>query len=98
MIPRMVQAEGVGEKPKATDQMTRVGRVNSIGFVMRYTGQSTLLEVKAATGNTKSTKTALNHPEKYHVGGAIKPGSCNVDRAGQILALPFCMAFLLTAF
>ena len=69
-----------------------------IDFVMRYAGQSTLLEVKASTGNTKSTKTVLNHPEKYHVGGAIKLGDYNVGRAGQILTLPFYMAFLLTAF
>ena len=69
-----------------------------IDFVMRYAGQSTLLEVKATTGNTKSAKTVLNHPEKYHVGGAIKLGDYNVGRAGQILTLPFYMAFLLTAF
>ena len=69
-----------------------------IDFVMRYAGQSTLLEVKASTGNTKSAKTVLNHPEKYHVGGAIKLGDYNVGRAGQILTLPFYMAFLLTAF
>ena len=69
-----------------------------IDFVMRYAGQSTLLEVKATTGNAKSAKTVLNHPEKYHVGSAIKLGDYNVGRAGQILTLPFYMAFLLTAF
>ena len=69
-----------------------------IDFVMRYAGQSTLLEVKATTGNTKSAKTIPNHPEKYHVGGAIKLGNYNVGRAGNILTLPFYMAFLLTAF
>ena len=40
----------------------------------------------------------LNHPEKYHVGSAIKLGDYNVGRAGQILTLPFYMAFLLTVF
>lgn len=50
------------------------------------------------TGNTKSTKTVLNHPEKYHVGSAIKLDDYNVGRAGQILTLPFYMAFLLTVF
>lgn len=69
-----------------------------IDFVMRYAGQSTLLEVKATTGNTKSAKTILKHPEKYHVGGAIKLGDYNVGRAGNILTLPFYMAFLLTAY
>ena len=66
-----------------------------IEFVMRYAGKNTLLEVKASTGNTKSAKTVLNHPEKYHVGGAIKLGDYNVGRAGSILTLPFYMAFLL---
>ncbi len=66
-----------------------------IDFVIRYAGQSTLLEVKAATGNTKSAKTILNHPEKYHVGGAIKLGDYNIGRAGRILTLPFYLAFLL---
>ncbi|MDO4804510.1 MAG: ATP-binding protein [Lachnospiraceae bacterium] len=69
-----------------------------IDFVIRYEGESTLLEVKASTGNTKSTKTVLNHPEKYHVGGAIKVGDYNVGRSGNILTLPFYMTFLLTAF
>ena len=40
----------------------------------------------------------LNHPEKYNVGSAIKLDDYNVGRAGQILTLPFYMAFLLTAF
>ncbi len=57
-----------------------------------------MLEVKATTGNTKSAKTVLNHPEKYHVGGAIRLGDYNVGRAGRILTLPFYMAFLLTEF
>ena len=69
-----------------------------IDFVMRYAGQSTLLEVKSTTGNTKSTTTVLNHPEKYHVGGAIKLGDYNVGRTGNVLTLPFYMAFLLAAY
>ena len=47
-------------------------------FVIRYRGESTLLEVKAATGCAKSTKKILRHPEKYHVGGAVKLGDYNV--------------------
>ncbi len=66
-----------------------------VDFVIRYKGQCTLVEVKAATGNTKSTKTILNHPEKYHVSSAIKLGDYNVGRAGMILTLPLYMAFLL---
>lgn len=66
-----------------------------IDFVIRYRGECTLIEVKATTGNTKSTKTILHHPEKYHVNNAIKLGNYNVGRAGQILTLPLYMAFLL---
>ena len=49
-------------------------------------------------GKYQEHKTVLNHPEKYHVGSAIKLDDYNVDRAGQILTLPFYMAFLLTVF
>jgi hypothetical protein len=68
-----------------------------VDFVIRYKGECTLVEVKAATGNTKSTKTILNHPEKYHVNSAIKLGDYNVGRSEQILTLPLYMAFLLKA-
>lgn len=66
-----------------------------VDFVIRYKGECTLVEVKAATGNTKSTRTILNHPEKYHVNSAIKLGDYNVGRTDQILTLPLYMAFLL---
>ena len=69
-----------------------------VDFVMRYKGQCTLVEVKAATGNIKSTKTILKHPEVYHVNHAIKLGSYNVGRSGQVLTLPFYMAFLLAEY
>ena len=66
-----------------------------VDFVIRYNGECTLVEVKATSGNVKSTKTILNHPEKYHVKSAIKLGDYNVGRMGQILTLPLYMAFLL---
>lgn len=66
-----------------------------IDFVNRYKGNCTLVEVKANNGNIKSTKTILNHPEKYHVNSAIKLGNYNVGRNGQTLILPLYMAFLL---
>ena len=68
-----------------------------VDFVIRYKGECTLVEVKAVSGNVKSTKTILNHPEKYHVFSAIKLGDYNVGRTGQILTLPLYMAFLLKA-
>lgn len=67
-----------------------------IDFVIRYNAGATLIEVKANTGNTKSTKTILAHPEKYHVVNAIKLGDYNVGRNGNILTLPIYMGFLLT--
>lgn len=66
-----------------------------VDFVMRYKGECTLLEVKADSGNVKSTKTILKHPDKYHVYHAIKLGDYNVGRNGQILTLPLYMSFLL---
>lgn len=68
-----------------------------VDFVIRHHGVCTLVEVKAATGNTKSTKTILRHPEKYHVHHAIKLGDYNIGRNEQILTLPLYMAFLLTS-
>lgn len=69
-----------------------------VDFVIRYKGECTLVEVKAATGNAKSTKTILRHPEKYHINSAIKLGDYNVGRSEQILTLPLYMAFLLRAY
>lgn len=66
-----------------------------IDFVIRYKAKCTLIEVKASTGNTKSTATILKHPEKYHVTQAIKLGDYNVGRTGDLLTLPLYMAFLL---
>lgn len=67
-----------------------------VDFVMRYKGEAVLLEVKATSGNTKSTRTILKHPEKYHVNSAIKLGDYNVGRREQLLTLPLYMGFLLT--
>lgn len=69
-----------------------------IDFVIRYKGSATLIEVKATTGNTKSTKTILAHPEKYHVAGAIKLGDYNVGRNEKMLTIPIYMGFLLNEF
>lgn len=67
-----------------------------VDFVMRYKGEAVLLEVKATSGNTKSTRTILKHPEKYHVYSAIKLGDYNVGRREQLLTLPLYMGFLLS--
>ena len=67
-----------------------------IDFVIRAGGEAVPVEVKASAGNTKSTRTVLNHPEKYHVTRAVKLGDYNVGLADGILTLPHYMAFLLT--
>lgn len=66
-----------------------------IDFVIRYKGECVLLECKATSGNVKSAKTLLKHPEKYHVNLAIKLGDYNVGDSGQIITLPLYMGFLL---
>ena len=66
-----------------------------LDFLMRYKGQCTPVECKATTGNAKSMRTVLSHPEKYHVTNAIKLGDYNIGRKDQLLTLPMYMAFLL---
>ncbi len=66
-----------------------------IDFIIRYQGHCTPVEVKAATGDAKSLKTVLNHPEKYKVGRAIKLGDCNIGSSEKLLTLPHYLAFLL---
>ena len=53
-----------------------------VDFVIRCNGECTLVEVKATSGNVKSTKTILKHPKKYHINSAIKLGDYNVGRTG----------------
>ena len=67
-----------------------------LDFLMRYKGQCTPVECKATTGNAKSMRTVLEHPEKYHVTSALKMGDYNIGRSGQLLTVPMYMAFLLT--
>lgn len=69
-----------------------------LDFLMRYMGQCVPVECKANTGNAKSLRTVLAHPEKYNVTQAIKLGDYNVGFNGTILTLPLYMAFLLTDF
>lgn len=67
-----------------------------IDFIIRFQNEAALLEVKASTGNAKSVKTILAHPEKYHVHRAVKLGNdYNVGYANGILTLPSYMGFLL---
>ncbi len=67
-----------------------------IDFVTRYKGGCYLVEIKSTTGNTKSAKTILNHPEKYHVDGVIKLGKYNIGKVDKIFTIPLYLGFLLT--
>ena len=67
-----------------------------LDFLVRYKGQCTPVECKATTGNAKSMRTVLKHPEKYHVTSAIKLGDYNIGKSNELLTLPMYMAFLLT--
>lgn len=69
-----------------------------IDYVIRYKGEATLIEVKSTTGNAKSAKTILSHPEKYHVNAVIKLGAYNIGREGKTLTIPLYMGFLLTQY
>ncbi|MGN0205927.1 MAG: ATP-binding protein [Muribaculaceae bacterium] len=66
-----------------------------IDFIIRYNSKCTPVECKARTGNAKSLRTMLSHPEKYHIDSAFKMGDYNIGREGAVLTLPFYIAFLL---
>lgn len=66
-----------------------------VDFVTRIGEDCVLVECKASTGNIKSTKTILKHPEKYHVRYAVKLGDYNVGYSANILTLPSYMGFLI---
>ncbi len=66
-----------------------------VDFVIRLNGECVLLECKASSGNVKSTKTILKHPEKYHVNHAIKLGNYNIGYANNILTLPLYAGFII---
>lgn len=66
-----------------------------LDFLIRHKGRCTPVECKATTGNAKSLRTVLNHPEKYKVEMAVKLGDYNVSLKDNLLTLPMYMAFLL---
>lgn len=66
-----------------------------LDFLIRYKGQCIPVECKSTTGNAKSLRTVLRHPEKYHVSNAIKLGDYNIGRSDKLLTLPLYMTFLL---
>lgn len=69
-----------------------------LDFVIRYKGECCPVECKATTGNAKSLKTVLKHPEHYHISHAIKVGDYNVGVSGPLLTIPLYMAFMITGY
>lgn len=66
-----------------------------IDFVVSYNGYPTLVEAKAKTGNTKSSKTVMNRPEHYGKTKLIKIGDYNISEEGNIIAIPHYLTFVL---
>ncbi len=66
-----------------------------VDFVISYEGCATLVEAKAKTGNTKSSKTVMKHPEHYGKTKLIKIGDYNISREGDIITIPHYMTFVL---
>ena len=66
-----------------------------IDFVIAYNGYSTLIEAKAKTGNTKSSKTVMKHPEHYGKTKLIKIGDYNISEEGDIITIPHYLTFVL---
>lgn len=66
-----------------------------IDFVICYDLCSYLIEAKAKTGNTKSSKTVMNHPEHYGKTKLIKIGDYNISQNGDIITIPHYLTFVL---
>ena len=66
-----------------------------IDFIIPYKGFSTLIEAKAKTGNTKSSKTVMSHKEHYGETKLIKIGDYNISQEGDIITIPHYMTFVL---
>ncbi len=66
-----------------------------IDFVISYQGYATLIESKATTGNTKSSKTVMRHPEHYGKTKLIKIGDYNISEKDDIITMPHYLTFVL---
>lgn len=54
-----------------------------------------MVEAKTKTGNTKASKTVMNHPEHYGKTKLIKIGDYNIAKEGDILPIPHYLIFAL---
>ena len=64
-------------------------------IVINVNGESTILEVKAVVGNTKSAKTVLAHPDHYGKTTLIRIKDKNIGEENGYLTIPHYMAYLL---
>ena len=68
-----------------------------LDFIINYLGDSTILEVKARDGNSKSAKTVMAHPDHYGKTRLIRIKDSNISETNGILTIPHYMAYLLFA-
>lgn len=66
-----------------------------VDFVVSYEGIATLIEAKARTGNAKSSRTIMNHPEHYGKTRLIKIGDYNISEEGDVITIPHYLTFVL---
>ncbi len=66
-----------------------------LDFVINYHGDSTILEVKARDGNSKSAKTVMAHPDHYGKTQLIRIKDANLSSSDSTLTIPHYMAHLL---
>lgn len=64
-----------------------------LDFLISYKFTSTILEVKAKSGNAKSAKTVLLHPEHYGKTTLIKIGDYNIGKSNGYLTIPHYLSF-----
>ena len=66
-----------------------------VDLLISYQGYSTLIEAKSKTGNIKSSKTIMAHPDHYGKTKLIKFGDYNIGFNSEILTLPYYLVFAL---
>ena len=66
-----------------------------IDFVITYDFETTLIEVKATNGKTKSSNYILSRYNDYKVKKLIKLGEYNIGEIDNKLTIPYYLAFLL---
>lgn len=66
-----------------------------LDFVVNINGEATILEVKAVTGNSKSAKTVMKHPEHYGETRLVRIKDSNIAYEEGVLTIPHYLAHLL---